>query len=135
MKKTQLGMLVQLATIDNELALSESKWLQKIGLSIGLKENEIDEVFRKPYQTYSSFTHLSIEERFEYLYNLIQLMKIDGKIFLSEIEFCKKAAEKLGFQPGVVKALSSGIFADPAITADRGELLKKAQKYLKAPVA
>lgn len=135
MKKTQLGMLVQLATIDNELASSESRWLQKIGLGIGLKEDEIDEVFRKPGQTYTSFTHLSIEERFEYLYNLIQLMKIDGKIFLSEIDFCRKAAEKLGFQPGVVKALSSGIFADPAITADRGELLKKAQKYLKTPVA
>lgn len=136
MKKMQLGMLVQLATIDNELALSESSWLQKIGLGLGLNKNEIEEVFRNPAQkTFSSFSHLSTEERFEYLYNLIQLMKIDGKIFLSEIEFCKKAAEKLGFQASVVKALSSGIFADPSITADRGALLKKAQKYLKATVA
>lgn len=135
MKKTQLGMLVQLATIDNELASSESRWLQKIGQGIGLKEDEIDEVFRKPSQSQTSFTHLSIEERFEYLYNLIQLMKIDGKIFLSEIDFCRKSAEKLGFQPGVVKVLSSGIFADPAITANRDDLLKKAQKYLKVPVS
>lgn len=134
MKKTQLGMLVQLATIDNELASSESRWLQKIGQGIGLKEDEIEEVFRKPSQSHTSFTHLSIEERFEYLYNLIQLMKIDGKIFLSEIDFCRKSAEKLGFQPGVVKVLSSGIFADPAITANRDDLLKKAQKYLKVPV-
>lgn len=135
MKKTQLGMLVQLATIDNELANSESKWLQKIGLGIGLKEDEIEEVFRKPHHGHASFSHLSTEERFEYLYNLIQLMKIDGKIFLSEIDFCKKAAEKLGFEPAVVKALSSGIFADPSITADRDQLLKKAMKYLKVQVA
>jgi uncharacterized tellurite resistance protein B-like protein len=135
MRKAQLSMLVQLATIDNELAASESKWLQKIGLGIGLKEEEIEEVFRKPNQASSSFLHLSIEERFEYLYNLIQLMKIDGKIFQSEIEFCKQAAEKLGFQAGVVKALSSSIYADPYITGDRNLLLKKAQSYYRTPVA
>lgn len=135
MRKAQLSMLVQLATIDNELAASESKWLQKIGFSIGLKEAEIEEVFRKPFQNYTSFLHLSLEERFEYLYNLIQLMKIDGKVFKSEIEFCRKAAEKLGFQPGVVKALSSSIYADPYITGDRNQLLKKAQGYYKTPAA
>lgn len=131
MKSTQLSMLVRLATIDNELAGSESKWLQKIGLSLGLKEDEIEEVFRKPHSD-NSFRHLSLEERFEYLYNLIQLMKIDGKIFQSEINFCKKAAEKLGFQTGVVKELSSRIYGDPSITADRNLLMKRAQKYIKS---
>lgn len=131
MKRMQLSMLVQLATIDNELAGQESKWLQKIGESLGMQEQEIEEVFRKPHPLFSSFIHLSAEERFEYLYNLIQLMKIDGKIFLSEIDFCRKAAQKLGYQPGVVKALSSSIYADPSITADRSRLMKTAQKYLK----
>ena len=124
-------MLVRLATIDDELAGAESKWLQKIGVGLGLKDEEIEEVFRKP-QAGNSFRHLSLEERFEYLYNLIQLMKIDGKIFLSEIDFCKKAAEKLGFETGVVKALSSSIYGDPSITADRSILMKKAQKYIKS---
>lgn len=133
MRRNQLNMLVQLATIDNELAGSESQWLQKIGLGLGLQENEIKEIFRKPQPIAKSFKHLSNEERFEYLYNLIQLMKIDGKVFLSEIDFCKKAAEKLGFQAGVVKDLSGSIFADPTITADRKMLLKRAQKYLKTP--
>lgn len=133
MKTAQLNMLVQLATIDNELAGSESQWLQKIGLGLGLQEDEIEEVFRKPKPIGKSFKHLSNEERFEYLYNLIQLMKIDGKVFLSEIDFCKRAAERLGFEAGVVKVLSGSIFADPSITADRSMLLKRAQKFLKAP--
>ena len=135
MKRMQLSMLVQLATIDNELAGQESKWLQKIGHGLGMQEQEIEEVFRKPHPLYSSFSHLSSEERFEYLYNLIQLMKIDGKIFISEIDFCKKAAQKLGYQAGVVKALSSSIYGDPSITADRNRLMKTAQKYLKFPQA
>lgn len=132
MKRMQLSMLVQLATIDNELAGQESQWLQKVGKGLGMQKEEIDEVFRKPHPLFSSFTHLSSEERFEYLYNLIQLMKIDGKIFLSEIDFCKKAAQKLGYEAGVVKALSSSIYGDPTITADRSRLMKKAAKYLKS---
>ena len=135
MRKAQLSMLVQLATIDNELAGKESKWLQTIGLGMGMDEKEIQEVFRKPETQSVNFTHLSSEERFEYLYNLIQLMKIDGKVFFSEIDFCKRAAEKLGYQSSVVKALSGSIFSDPAITADRGLLIKKAQKFLRTPMA
>ena len=135
MRKAQLSMLLQLATIDNELAGKESKWLQKIGLGMGMDEKEIQEVFRKPDTPPASFTHLSAEERFEYLYNLIQLMKIDGKVFFSEIDFCKRAAEQLGYRSSVVKALSGSIFGDPAITADRGQLMKKAQKYLRPPMA
>lgn len=135
MKRMQLSMLVQLATIDNELAGQESKWLQKIGQGLGMQEQEIEEVFRKPSPLFSNALHLSSEERFEYLYNLIQLMKIDGKIFLSEIDFCRKAAQKLGYQPGVVKALSSGIYGDPSITADRGRLMQTAQKYFTGPQA
>ncbi|WP_017731746.1 hypothetical protein [Nafulsella turpanensis] len=135
MKKAQLSMLVQLATIDNELAGKESRWLQKIGFGMGMEENEINEIFRKPEPHTIAFTHLTSEERFEYLYNLIQLMKIDGKVFFSEIDFCKRAAEKLGYQSAVVKALSGSIFGDPAITADRAQLMKKAQKFLKIPTA
>ncbi len=129
MKKDQLGLLVQLATIDNELAGTESEWIQKIGSSLGLNNEEIEEVFRRPNSGPLQF--FSEEERFENLYNLIQLMKIDGRIFYSEIDFCRKAAEKLGFHPGVVKELSSGIYGDPSITSDRSRLFKKALKYLK----
>lgn len=59
------------------------------------------------------------------------MMKIDRKIFKSEIEFCKNVADKLGFKKTVVAELSSKIYGDPAITADRDELKKTAFKYLK----
>jgi hypothetical protein len=59
------------------------------------------------------------------------MMKVDGQIFKSEIEYCKSLAEKLGFKKGVVAELSSRIYSDPVITADRDELKKSAYKYLK----
>ncbi len=130
MKKSQmLNLLVRLATIDNELAGRESNWLQELGRKNGLTSEEIAESFRNPVEP-PDLRNLAVEERFEYLYNLIQLMKIDGKIFLSEIDYCERLANKLGYKAGVVKALSSYIYSDPAITADRQMLMTKARKYL-----
>ena len=130
MKKAQmLTMLVQLATIDNELAGRESKWLMQLGQKNGLSQEEIADAFRNSYNL-PDFDSLAEEERFEYLYNLIQLMKIDGKVFLSEIDYCERLANKLGYKSGVVKALSGHIYSDPAITADRKMLMDKAKKYL-----
>lgn len=131
MKKSQmLNLLVRLATIDNELAGRESKWLIALGEKNGLSPTEIAEAFRNPAEP-GALDQLAEEERFEYLYNLIQLMKIDRKIFLSEIQFCERVAYKLGYKSGVVKALSSYIYSDPALTANRSMLMDKARKYLK----
>ena len=72
---------------------------------------------------------LTEDERFEYLYMVIQLMKIDGQVFKSEIVFCEEIAEKLGYKKKVVSELSKNIYSDPSITADREMLKEKAAKY------
>ncbi len=125
-----LNMLVRLATIDNELAGRESKWIMQLGKGIGLSDEEISEAFKNPGPP-PSFTTMPSEDKFDYLYNLIQLMKIDGKVFLSEIDYCERMAEKLGYKSGVVRAISTHIYSDPAVTADRGMLIEKANKFLK----
>ncbi len=65
---------------------------------------------------------LSDDEKFEYLYNIVQLMKIDSKIYLSEINFCEDMAVRLGFNKKVIGRLSRQIFSDPSITADKERL-------------
>ena len=57
-------------------------------------------------------------------------MKIDGQVFKSEIVFCEEIAEKLGYKKKVVGELSSRIYSDPSITANREDLKKMALKYL-----
>lgn len=128
-KAQMLNTLVQLATTDNELAGRESSWLTQLGGKLGLTSEEIAMAFRSPMPP-PDFKSLADEERFEYLYNLIQLMKVDGKVFMSEISFCERVATKLGYKSGVVKALSTHIYSDPSITADREMLQEKARKYL-----
>jgi phage I-like protein len=87
-------------------------------------------MLRKP-QPIGNLDALTEDQKFENLYHLIQLMKSDGQVFKSEINFCEQVAEKLGYKKGVVAELSSRIYSDPSITADRKLLMDRAHKFLK----
>ena len=122
--------MIQLAIADNELAEREEKLIYNIGKLHGVTEEEIKNLIKNP-EPIGPVETLSNDEKFQYLYVVIQMMKVDGQIFKSEIEFCRDLAEKLGFKRSVVGELSSKIYSDPSITADREELKKTAFRYLK----
>jgi len=128
MIKRQLNILIQLATVDGFLATKERKLIEHIAKVNNVDEQEIKELLNKP-EPISEMELLSDDERFEYLYMVIQLMKIDGQVFKSEIVFCEEIAEKLGYKKKVVAELSKNIYSDPSITADREMLRDKASKF------
>lgn len=131
MVKEQLKILVKLATSDNEVADKEARRIHMIAHVNGIAKDEVDAMLKDPAASIGNLSTLSEDQKFEYLYNVVQLMKIDGQVFKSEIVFCEEIAEKLGYKKGVIGELSSRIFSDPSITADREMLKKKAQKYVK----
>lgn len=125
----QLNILVQLATIDNEIAEKELNMIRILGKANGIAEDEIDALIKNP-RPIGDLKNLSDDEKFEYLYNIVQLMKIDRRVYKSEIVFCEEMAMKLGYKKTVVGEISSKVYSDPSITADREELKRKVQKYL-----
>ncbi|MDN4163902.1 TerB family tellurite resistance protein [Cytophagales bacterium LB-30] len=127
MVQTQLKMLIQLATTDNELAEKEVKMIHQIGKANGLTDEEVDELMKNP-RPLGPLDTLSEDQRFEYLYSLVQLMKIDGKVYKSEIVFCEEMSEKLGYKKAAVSELSAKIYSDPSITSDRESLKAKLRK-------
>lgn len=128
--RKELSLMIQLAISDNELAEREEKLIFNLGKLHGITEEEIKKLIKNP-EPIGPIEALSNDEKFQYLYVVIQMMKVDGQIFKSEIEFCRNLAEKLGFKRSVVGELSSRIYSDPSITSDREELKKTAFKYLK----
>jgi len=96
----------------------------------GMDDEAVDEVIKNP-QPLEDLHLLSDDQKFEYLYSMVQLMKTDGQVFKSEISFCEKVAEELGYKSKVIGELSSRIYSDPSITSDREKLKTRAQKYLK----
>lgn len=130
-KKAELNVLINLAASDKRVAERESKLIHLIGQANGITKEEINTMLKNPQPIHSS-NALTDDEKFEHLYNLIQLMKMDGQVFRSEIVFCEQIAEKLGYKRGVVGEVSQHVYSDPSITSDRDMLKKKAEKYLKS---
>jgi|SRR6478752_4820837 uncharacterized tellurite resistance protein B-like protein len=130
MIKEQLNVLINLAASDNSVAEKEAKVIHMIGKANGMTKEEVDGMLKKP-QPIGNLSSFSEDQKFENLYHLIQLMKSDGQVFKSEIHFCEQVAEKLGYKKGVVAELSSRIYSDPTITADRKLLMDRAHKFLK----
>lgn len=130
-KKAELNVLINLAASDKNVAERESKLIHMIGKANGLSTEEINTMLQNPKPITNLHT-LSSDQKFEHLYHLIQLMKMDGQVFRSEVVFCEQIAEKLGYKKAVVGEISQHVYSDPSITADREMIKKKAEKYLKA---
>lgn len=130
-KKNELNILINLAASDSHIEEKEAKLIHLIAKANGVSKEEVDQLIKSP-QPINSLSAMTSDEKFEHLYYLIQMMKMDGQVFKSEIVFCETIAEKMGYKKGVVAELSQHIYSDPSITSDRELLRKKADKYVRA---
>jgi uncharacterized membrane protein YebE (DUF533 family) len=130
-KKAELNVLINLAASDNNVAEKESKLIHTIGKANGIPTDEINNMLKNP-KPITNLNTLTNDEKFTHLYYLIQLMKMDGQVFRSEVVFCEQIAERLGYKKAVVAEISQHVYSDPSITADRDMIKKKSEKYLKA---
>ena len=126
--KAHLSTLINLAQVDGEFAGEERDMVYMIGKVNGVSRQQIHELLEKP-EPIPPISTLTEDEKFEYLYNLVQLMKIDKEIYTSEVTYCEEVAERLGFRKAVIGKLSSRIYSDPTITANRDSLKKIVRKY------
>lgn len=127
----QLSVLVHLSKIDKHIAPTESKLIHYIGALNGLSKGQIETLIDHPKPLPNLLDGLTDDDRFEYLVNIVQLMKVDGKVFTSEIEFCEKIAIKLGYLPGVIAELSQYTYSDPELITSKSFLRQLSEKYRK----
>jgi hypothetical protein len=107
-----LQILVQLSIADNEFAKEEQNYIVEIGIAGGLTKEEIEVIVSGAYEA-KDLKSLPSKDRLSYMANLIQLMKVDGKVRRSEIAFCEKVAVSLGYLPSVVADMSQYVYANP----------------------
>ncbi len=126
--KSKLSVLVQLANIDGDFAGEEKDLIYMIAKANGISENEVNDMIENP-EPLPPLSTISDDDKFEYLYHLVQLMKIDSQVYLSEIKYCEELAEKLGFRKNVISDLSAKIYSDPSITSNVESLKRAIQKH------
>lgn len=130
---TQMSLLVQLSLIDGSLSDTEQELIYSIGKSNNMTDEDIEKILHE-HLRYSrhelpDMSNLTEDDKITCLYNIIQLMKADKEVHLSEIRFCEKIADKLGFKKKVVGALSTKVFSDGTVNADIEYLRELVSKF------
>ena len=107
--RKQLNILIQLAEVDKHFSPLERQRIFDLAKKRDFPQEEVKQLIRSP-EPIGTLGALSRDQRFDYLYNLIDLMLADKKIFENEIIFCRDIAIKLGFKKDVVEFLQESIY-------------------------
>ncbi len=101
MALAQLKLLVNLARIDGEASERERKYIATIGLANGISWEEIQKLFEHDHP-HIVLDNLTNEQKFQYILSLVQLMKIDERLYQEEIRYCAAVAARLGYDQAVL---------------------------------
>ncbi len=105
--RQKLIVLIQLAKVDGEFALSEKLLIKEIAQKHNFPESDLKTLFDSS-ESFESLGALSNVKKSEYLLDSLRLIMVDGKIKPKEITFCQDLAVKLGYNKDVVaEALDS----------------------------
>ena len=97
----QLKLLISLAQIDGKVAERERNFITNIGKSNDLLTDQIETLFDQRHALIVP-ADLTDDQKFEYLFSLVKLMKIDERMYKEEMLFCSKIAENLGYENQVM---------------------------------
>ena len=100
-QEEQISILVHLSKADKVVAEEEYRLILFIADGLGISEKVTAELVENP-KPIPSLKNIPAEEKFTYLFNIIRMMKADGKVHSKEIKFCEKIACSLGYKPGVI---------------------------------
>ena len=125
----QMKLMISLSQIDGQVADRERAFLLNIGRANGINEEEVDALIKERHPLIIS-DNLSKEEKFKYIVNLIQLMKIDERMYREEILFCSKIASHLGYDQQVMFDLMLHIPTEDMGENEMQKLEELTKKYL-----
>lgn len=125
----KVKLLVSLAGIDGTIADREKSYIMNIGLANNVPAEELEEVLTRRHDIVVP-DNLTDSEKFDFLFHLVQLMKVDEKMFREELLFCSTIAEKLGYKREVLVDLMLGVSSRSMSDAEKQKLEADTRKYL-----
>jgi hypothetical protein len=128
---TQMKLLINLAQIDGSVADREKNYIVNIGRANGIYPDEVTPLFDRRHALVIP-KNLSDDDRFNYIFSLVQLMKIDERMYKEEILFCSKIAASLGYDQEVMFDLLLHVRTATMNNEEIEALKKLTQKHLKS---
>jgi hypothetical protein len=107
--------LVRIAMADDIISENEMELLHKIGSKLGFSDHKIDDLIATTNKS-DYIPPYELSERFEQLYEIVQMMLVDGVVDKNEMCLASGFAIKSGFIereiPGLLVLLINGIKED-----------------------
>jgi len=125
----QMKLLISLAQIDGTVAPRERNYIINIGRANNFYPDQVVPLFDQRHNLIIP-EDLNDDQKFDYLFSLVQLMKIDERMYREEIMFCSKIASTLGYDQQVMFELLLHVKSVGMTEEEMAELKKLVQKYL-----
>lgn len=125
-----MKLLISLAKVDGQVADKEKNHLINIGRANGIYPDEIYPLFTQTHEMVVP-ENLSDDQKFDLIFSLIQLMKLDERMYREEIAFCGQVAARLGYSKQVLFELLSHVKSGGKATPEIEQLKSITQKFLK----
>lgn len=126
---SRMKLLINLAKVDGQVADKEKNHLISIGRANGIYPDEIYPLFTQSHDVVVP-EDLSDDQKFDLIFSLIQLMKLDERMYREEIAFCGQVAAKLGYNKQVMFELLSEVKSGGMGTNEVESLKKLIQQFL-----
>lgn len=126
---SRMKLLISLAKIDGQVADKEKNHLISIGRANGIYPDEIYPLFTQTHEVVVP-ENLSDDQKFDLIFSLIQLMKLDERMYREEIRFCGEVAARLGYNKQVMFELLAQVKAGGMETNEMDTLKKLTQTFL-----
>lgn len=126
---SRMKLLISLAKIDGQVADKEKNHLISIGRANGIYPDEIYPLFTQTHEVVIP-ENLSDDQKFDLIFSLIQLMKLDERMYREEIKFCGQVAAKLGYNKQVMFELLSHVKSGAMQNNEMESLKKLTQTFL-----
>lgn len=98
---SRIKLLINLAKVDGQVADREKNHLINIARANGIYPDEIYPLFTQRHEVLVP-EDLSDDQKFDLIFSLIHLMKLDERMYREEIAFCGQVAAKLGYNKQVM---------------------------------
>lgn len=127
----QMKLLISLARADGQVSDHEKNFIINIGRANGVYPDQIYPLFTQQESDNDLPETLTPDQKFNYIFSLVQLMKIDERMYKEEIQFCSRVAARLGFSKEVLVELLLHVKAEAMSEEDIKSLKQIVQKFLK----
>lgn len=127
---SRMKLLINLAKVDGQVADKEKNYLINIGRANGIYPDEIYPLFTQSHDVLVP-GDMNADQKFDLIFSLVQLMKLDERMYREEIAFCGQVAGRLGYNRQVMFEMLSHVRSGQMDAAELDSLKKRTQDFLK----